>query len=403
MEVPATIAACTWALRWHLVGCRSPEAARARRLAAFLWGVAAVLRPENLALLGVMTLLLARHEPGGRAAALARLAPWGLAVVAGQALFFLSVSGNPFPSTLAAKMTGRALPLAWQAGGLGGVLEALVGSPFRDLAEVAGFAGLECPVLLLWWLALPMALRLRQPESAAGTPAGEDLPSLWTAWTALPLVSVLVGWVAGPEFLTLFHGRYVAHTLWLSALAGLALALRRFSRAPVPRVALALLLIGAAYGVFRQVEVASDYGKEVATINTLQVAWAQWFRATQPPGCRVAVNDVGAMAYFGRQRLLDLEGLITPSSIPWRRQGTIDRFLEQEKPDFLLIFPYWYPEVMRRLDVFQAVLKRSVPFNPTGGGEELVLFAMPWTARPPGGWPGMPPFVFPDQVPDPRP
>ncbi len=407
MEVAATMAVCTWAWRWQRRGAREAHAGWARRGAVVLWAVASLLRPENLLLLVGMTVAAARREPGGFGVALVRLGSWAVPLIGGQALFYWALAGNPFPSTLAAKMTGRALPLAWEAGGWAAVAGSALRSPLHDLSELLGFLCLECPVFLILWGSWPFLGGNGKTASSGREEAGGALGrglDTWLAWAALPVVVVVVGWVAGPEFQTLFHGRYLAHSLWLSAVTaavGMAVAV---ARGRLPRLLVIGLVAGTAFGMWRQSEVAVEYGQEVDTINRLQVGWAQWFREHRPPGERLALHDVGAMAYFGRQRLIDLEGLITPRSMPWRRRGQVDRFLEQERPDFLLIFPYWYPEVLARLDVFRPLLKRSVAVNRTGGGEELVLFSMPWSPSPPaGGWPGGQPGVrFPTDVPDPR-
>ncbi|RCK78794.1 MAG: hypothetical protein OZSIB_1147 [Candidatus Ozemobacter sibiricus] len=409
MEVPAVMAVCTWAWRWQRRGERESGKAGwwARRAAVILWAVAVLLRPESGLVLLVMTLVAARQESGRWVMAVGRLGAWAVPVLLAQAGFYWWVGGQPFPSTLAAKMTARAWPLAWQTGGWRAVADTLWQSPVQDLAELLGFVLVECPVFLILWGSWPFLTR--RSDRPASEPEETDLatgPGLaeWLAWGALPAVVIAVGWVAGPEFQTLFHGRYVAPFLWLSALVGVTGLAGAAVHRPLQRWVLLALLMGAALGIGRQAAVANEYSDEVATINTLQVGWALWFRAHRPPGERLALNDVGAMAYFGRQRLLDLEGLITPSSLPWRRQNRIDRYLEQEKPALLLIFPFWYPEILGRLDVFKPALKRSVSVNRTGGGEELVLFTMPWSPPPPrDGWPGQQGGIrFPSEVPDPR-
>jgi hypothetical protein len=53
-------------------------------------------------------------------------------------------------------------------------------------------------------------------------------------------------------------------------------------------------------------------GEQAAGIRESAVSVAQWIRGNTPPDAIVAVNDVGAVAWFSDRRVVDLVGLTTP-------------------------------------------------------------------------------------------
>ena len=67
-----------------------------------------------------------------------------------------------------------------------------------------------------------------------------------------------------------------------------------------------LLLVGLA---LRLPAEADAYAWGVQNINAMQVALGRWVAARTPPDTLIALNDVGALSYFGQRRVIDLVGL----------------------------------------------------------------------------------------------
>src|SRR5262249_60338585 len=85
----------------------------------------------------------------------------------------------------------------------------------------------------------------------------------------------------------------------------------------------------------------------VQTINAMQVHLGYWVDAQLPKSARIAVNDIGAIAFFSRREIIDLMGLVTPDIIPYRRRGEtgVMEYVAETGPDYVIIFPVWFPRL----------------------------------------------------------
>jgi hypothetical protein len=364
--------------------------------ATVCWALAACARPENAIFVLVMPLVAIAHTESSRGKGRALLAH-GIAaalVLVPFGLIQLALTGSIIPNTLAAKMTENALPLLWQNGTWGSFFSGFFTSPFSYLHELFLFLLFENMPATAVLIAFPWAYRQR--NRAIVSPASRR--AFLAAWASLPGFAVLVGWVAGPEHYTLAHGRYLAQTVYMAGIPAVLFGLRLLetsSKQPLLLGLFTLLLLG--FGLERQFELGPRAALENKNIADLQVRIARWFGAGFPPGKTVGVNDIGAMGYFSRQRVIDLEGLCNPSVIPFRRRGDLLGYLEQARPNALLIFPYWYPDIVKAPHRYRPLRQMTIEKNVTGGGEAMVLFSTPWAdlpqPLPPFPEPGLPEAV----------
>lgn len=394
MEVPLTIGVCLWATVFSIesfLGERSGAL-----LPPLFWGGAVLCRPEN-----GLFLLVAAVSSGwqsGRAGfspkrAFMFLGVAGLVIVSGMVVE-VGLAGHPLPGTFTAKMTERAIPRVITEAGLATLPGAMVSSAAKDVSETAWFVFGENPLSPLILLG-PLLVVIFWPGSL---PIGLGKTLGWGG-AGVFLYSVAVGWVAGPESLILFHGRYLAAPVLLSSIFGVGAFLAGWASNGRPNWVLIPVFISALFVFDRQASLIDDFGKEVKNINDLQVSLGRWMGESLSPSLVVATHDIGAFSYFGRQKIIDVEGLATPEAVPWRRGGKVDKFLELVKPDLLVIFPYWYPEIVARPEAFKPVMQRSVQRNLTGGGDSLVLFLMPWRSNLPAVWPPFQVSGFPEKIP----
>ena len=391
LEIPLFVTLSLWGTSIHL---RERSRGDGEVVSLAVLALACLARPE-----GQLLLLLAlldrsvrfdRNDPSGslgigwrepRAALVG--AGLALVVLGPMLLFNVLVSGSVAPTTFAAKVGSS------QAAGAGSFLPGL-----RYL--------FQAPIAILFASQPIMTLSAAAGGFALVRRLGTDrdrglLPVAWCV--ALPLaygsLSVLGGSTIAGNF-----GRYffplVPFVVILGCLGieGAAKALGRSLRVGAVRLPLRALLVllilwptlaGGVRGVRR-------YTQSVGNVHDSDVRAAHWLRDRIPPDAVLAVNDIGALSYLLPNRVLDLAGIAHPSSRRYRveavaagrpaAEGTL-RFLEENRPDYLVIFPEWFPSLVARAERdpasrFRILERFPIPDNITMGGSEVVVLSTPW-------------------------
>ena len=117
---------------------------------------------------------------------------------------------------------------------------------------------------------------------------------------------------------------------------------------------------------------AFTYGQDVAIIDSEMVTTAKWVAFNTPPQAKIAVHDIGAFGFFSHRDLVDLAGLISPEVIPFIRNETrLAEFLDEQKVDYLVTFPQWYPQLILRGD---PVYHSGGTFSIRAGGENMWVY-----------------------------
>jgi hypothetical protein len=158
-------------------------------------------------------------------------------------------------------------------------------------------------------------------------------------------------------------------------------------RLPLGMVLAAIIIATAAWPLARG---AVFYGQNVANVHASDVALARWLAPRLPPDALLAVNDIGAFKYLLPNRVVDLASIATPevrvevmrdaaSGLSWGE--AMIAALERRRPDYVIVFPSWLPAVERD-PRFRPVHKLTIPGNVTMGGDEIVVYATPWTRFP---------------------
>ncbi len=383
LEIPLFSLLSLWGMVLHL---RERRRGGAPRSLALL-GLAALARPEGLLLVALALAdrslafsrdgedRLAVRPVGGRAlfggALVAAL------LVAPVLLFNLAVSGSPLPTTFAAKASGARHWLP-STGHLYAVLSVFFRpQPFLVLTAGAGA------------LALVERLGTRRDRGL--------LPALWLF--GLPLAFAAIA-PKGAGVLAGNFGRYYFPLFPVLAVVGVV-GLERAFRAlgpslragglalPVRAVLLALLFAPTATSLF---EGAGRYAQSVANVEESDVRMARWLAPRLPEGAVLAVNDIGALKYFlPEHRILDLAGIAHPEVgrriEAARRRGLDPRrgileFLEEKRPDFLVIFPSWFPDLAGEGSPFVRLHTLEIADNITMGGDQIAVLSTPWTRAP---------------------
>jgi hypothetical protein len=318
-----------------------------------LASLAVLARPEAALLLPCLA--LARPLRIGRIAAFV-LVP--AVVLAPMVAFSWATVGSPYPATAAAKVEGGLL------GWLGGVREPFVQTflmrPWAFAREWIAWLWQTHPLLPLVLLAVPLAWWR----------SGRALGVVGLALLAHPLGMALLAPYRGPGFQ---EGRYSIHLLPLFAIV-LAVA---FEAIPARwrRPAMALWL---ALALWTLMPASERYAWSVQNIEAMQVKLGHWVDTNVPRKARVALNDIGAIAYVSRREVIDLMGLVTPEILPYRRQGEdgVIRFLGKVCPDYVIVFPTWFPRLTARTDLLEPLQRVVLPRVEVSGGPEMVVYRL---------------------------
>ncbi|MBI4637786.1 MAG: hypothetical protein HY727_15740 [Candidatus Rokubacteria bacterium] len=334
---------------------------------AALAALATLARPE--ALLLVPLLALARPLTVRRAVVFAVVT---VVVLAPAVAFNLATVGAPVPATAAAKVEGGLL--GWLSGVREPLALTLIGRPWAFFREWVGW------LVSTSWL-LPFALLVAIPIAWVRTGRLLGFPA--AALIAHPLAMALLAPYRGPGFQ---EGRYSIHLLPVAMVVVAAMARGRGKpralgtplarRLPPPaRIAVVAFLAAAVVGL---IPAADRYAWGVQNINAMQVHLGRWVDAHVPRPARLAVNDVGAIAYFSRREVIDLMGLVTPEIIPYRREGErgVIRYVIEKCPDYVIVFPAWFPELSARADLLEPVYRVRLERNEVSGGPEMVVYRL---------------------------
>lgn len=301
----------------------------------------AVTRPEGLifasALVGaaLWTLWANRRELG--AARAWRFGLWSvlpLAAGAGQLVLYLLASGTVAANGVQAKSVLSDRPLTY----FGDVVERTIAN-LRGFVDVfAGFDNKDFtfPGAVLAFLVGLSYLLLARPMWR---------PLVVATGVGLGAVAVSVSTLDSALFFNLRYAHPFLPIFLLLAATGI-FALSRIISQHLPRRAAlhCALAVTVLFSLLAMPTWAVRFGRDTETLRDTDVSAAAWVSGNIPPAARIAVKDVGAVAYLGGHRVVDLIGLTTdglaaPSN---NGVGTLYEALRHmpagQRPDYFVVF-----------------------------------------------------------------
>ena len=194
------------------------------------------------------------------------------------------------------------------------------------------------------------------------------------------MVALLMGLV--PVGFRSHHYRYEIPYIPLAillALHGYRFALGRWGgRAFIPAALLTVLLVPGVWRYERAL------GLNASNIHDQQVATGRWIDAHLPREAVVALNDAGAIAYYGHRRVVDLVGLVTNGSAAPNRAGPgslyewLERLPADERPTHFAIFPSWYPYLIRTSLIGRKLAQFTLGQNTISGADLKAVYEADW-------------------------
>jgi hypothetical protein len=137
---------------------------------------------------------------------------------------------------------------------------------------------------------------------------------------------------------------------------------------------------------------APFFAQNVADIQNMHVKIGNWLAQESRQGDVIALNDIGAIGYIADRQVIDLMGLVSPEVIEFVEDGEpgkwdngLAMYLKEVQPAFLVIFPNWFPDMLRMLPVerlYSIQLEdrtiAGVPGLTMVGGGEMVVYYLDW-------------------------
>lgn len=189
---------------------------------------------------------------------------------------------------------------------------------------------------------------------------GLMLVGWWPTWRKSPLTAV---WLVGLPLIyastvdgVWHHGRYTMPLIpfvMLTAALGAHWLAQKVSQPRVAQVALSLLLLLG--GLWQVPAWATMLGHNAREIIEIDVALGVWLGENTAVSDPIAVDDIGAIAFFSQREIIDLNGLVSPELWPAIRQAERPRrnqeltrllSLRDQPPAYVASFPLWRWEII---------------------------------------------------------
>ncbi len=182
------------------------------------------------------------------------------------------------------------------------------------------------------------------------------------------------------------HGRYIMPLLPLINFAAFyiyfslsdKLKNRKLKDFALSRLAL-ILIVGFSllyYAVY-----ARAIGMNTQNINDQQVTLAHWVDQNVGKDETIALNDIGAITFITKNKVVDMAGLVSPEILRYRTyqwQDNLDStyyLLKNNNVSYVIIYDTWFePFLAKYGDRFEYVRSAILEDNTICGGEEMKVY-----------------------------
>ena len=122
-------------------------------------------------------------------------------------------------------------------------------------------------------------------------------------------------------------------------------------------------------------------GKNTGNINDQQVKLAHWVGQNVGREETIAVNDIGAIIYLNKNRVIDMAGLVTPEVLKYRSYtwddnlDSLNSLLKKNNVSYIIIYDHWFTEYLSKHgSELTFVTSAILEDNTICGGEEMKVY-----------------------------
>jgi hypothetical protein len=130
--------------------------------------------------------------------------------------------------------------------------------------------------------------------------------------------------------------------------------------------------------------VVQFYGHNCENILHQQVKTGRWIALNLPRNAVVAMNDAGAIAYYGNRPTVDMLGLTTEGFAKAYRSGIgcmfekLRRLPPRRVPTYFAIYPEWFPYLQASGVLGPEIFRAHLGYNTICGEDDKVVYPAEW-------------------------
>ena len=144
---------------------------------------------------------------------------------------------------------------------------------------------------------------------------------------------------------------------------------------------ISVLALLTVFSLIYYVVYAVALGKNTDNINNQQVYLAEWVKENVNQNETIALNDIGAITFISKNKVIDMAGLITPEVLRYRNYqwkdnlDSLNMLLKRNNVRYLIIYDHWFKEYLQEYGkeltfVTSAILED----NTICGGKEMKVY-----------------------------
>jgi len=122
-------------------------------------------------------------------------------------------------------------------------------------------------------------------------------------------------------------------------------------------------------------------GRNTDNINSQQVKLAEWVRDNVGRNETIALNDIGAITFINKNRIIDMAGLVTPEILKYRTYtwddnlDSINYLLKKNNVSYIIIYDEWFKEYLNKYgNTLTYVTSAVLEDNTICGGIEMKVY-----------------------------